>query len=167
MDETPASAPSAGGEPATAGLARRARPLEQTPAAQRASPGDTIKEELSTLMRGGRLDARAETQDGSPRRGRGSGRQVAVPEAGENVWDSSEEPDDEPNALDRGRARGKNVRPAERRAAPGDTLREELAQMRLGKDAVATVDRMPTPRAAVARDVSSGLASEPQPPLTD
>lgn len=109
--------------PATENPAPR-RPLEASTAERRPAPGDTEKE-LAKLLQAASAQSEA-LQDPDGRTPRGD----RLKDRGGCLDGSSS--DESPC---RGRARAKRASPAEKRAAPGDTLREELAQMRLGADA--------------------------------
>ena len=93
----------------------RDRPME---ASKRAAPGDTLKE-LSAILQA--------LGDESPR----GGPAVAAPDVESHPEETETAP---PPPPEDGRGRGGRSC-ASRRAAPGDTLREELMVMRLGADA--------------------------------
>mmetsp|Transcript_111167 Transcript_111167/g.192757 ORF Transcript_111167/g.192757 Transcript_111167/m.192757 type:complete len:156 (+) Transcript_111167:98-565(+) len=122
----------------------RSRPLEPTPAERRSALGDTLRQQDLDIMRKP-LDATgrgrpAETTEGNPGEGFGELGELIREAGSKEGFDDESSP--EPDAADRGRARAVESTPgrAARRAAPGDTLREELEQMRIGADATAVSD---------------------------
>eukprot|EP00930_Biecheleria_cincta_P065198 TRINITY_DN50905_c0_g1_i1.p1 TRINITY_DN50905_c0_g1~~TRINITY_DN50905_c0_g1_i1.p1 ORF type:complete len:175 (+),score=32.56 TRINITY_DN50905_c0_g1_i1:47-526(+) len=101
-----------------------------TEAKKRAAPGDTVRE-LSEM-----LQAAVLSDENSPRGGgRSSPRSLGgaeIPPARAPIVAEAQDPDTLPEqACQESRER----MPAQRRAAPGDTLREELAVMRMGVEA--------------------------------
>jgi len=122
------------------------RPMESSPAERRASPGDTLKEELSVMGLGS--DASGARRNSPPIE---HGRRQDPPLAGERrgravgARDGSparvQPPEDEAEAGRHTRA-GPGGGSAARRAAPGDTLKEELSLMRLGSEAEDSDGRM-------------------------
>merc|ERR1712061_720560 len=109
---------------------QRARAMAPAPAEQRAAPGDTSKE-LAGLLKA----FVTEDAEGQP------GRQPPSTAAGKVAREELEVPvettgaqGDADQEQQTRRARPPVASTAERRAAPGDTLKEELAQMCLGTD---------------------------------
>eukprot|EP00929_Paragymnodinium_shiwhaense_P052159 TRINITY_DN26136_c0_g1_i1.p1 TRINITY_DN26136_c0_g1~~TRINITY_DN26136_c0_g1_i1.p1 ORF type:complete len:166 (+),score=50.94 TRINITY_DN26136_c0_g1_i1:104-601(+) len=103
----------------------RGRSLEQqahSSAQKRSSLGDTQREELSSMRAPGPSPGQQERRYNATLRPDAGG-EAAIPENGVD-------------SLERGRGRmPENAGAAARRAAPGDTQREELLQMRLGAEA--------------------------------